>query len=286
MIFVTHGVVENLDPERISHGLMLQRSAFITHLQERQSKYVTVERSVAGFGDALTVDDATLAGLDQVLLTKSLGHAVTWFVNGENVEADLTYFPFLLSWMIDEATECDCLFEGKRWSLRSIQDRKTFRLHLKAVYMRCTHWYEIADLTEELSRRLHVHGDLDELFLKTASHHDLERAAHCGVILGNHGWSHFNPLALSPSRRREEIMRNRVWLRQFQACQDCYAPAFGSRVPLLEEFCPLMLLAESSATTHTRPRGQVNRETLRLASNVPATANERFGNQLLSEMTA
>ena len=292
MIVVTHGVVDALDPRRISHALMLSRRAFIRHLQQRPVRYVPIEQAALGLGDALTVDDATLAGLDQVLLARRFGHAVTWFVNGQNVEQHLPYFPFLLSWMLDETTEPACLFHGRFWPLRTLPERKAFRRFLKLLYMGFTADQQILDLIEELTCHLNLPDPGNPSFLATASRQHLEHAVRAGVVLGNHGWDHLNPLALSPSTCVAGIKQNRAWLETLQPDRGIYAPPYGARVPLPPDICSLMLLADPTLANPilaetkepSHERGILNRSPLHLDSNT--IFSKPLDPQSLSLMTA
>ena len=273
MIFVTHGVVDNLNPRRISHALMLSRQAFIRHLQQRPAKYVPIAQAILGLGDALTVDDATLAALDQVLLARRFGHAVTWFVNGENVEEKLTYFPFQLSWMMDETSAPECLFEGRLWSLRTLPERKGFRRFLKVAYMSFTERQQIISLLEDLTLQLNLPGSIGLASLGTASRQNLQHAVRCGVDLGNHGWDHLNPRSLSSSTCVAGIATNRAWIETLQPDHGIYAPPYGASVSLPPQSCSFMLLADATLTAAThrgsmRDFGTINRSPLQLESTV------------------
>ncbi len=268
MIFVTHGVVDNLNPRRISHALMLSRWAFISHLQQRSAKYVPIAQALLGLGDALTVDDATLAALDQVLLARSFGHAVTWFVNGQNVEENLTYFPFLLSCMVDETSAPECLFEGRLWPLHTLSDRKAFRRFLKLIYMSFTAPQQILRLIEDLAFQLNLPASLALASLGTASRHNVEHAVRSGVSLGNHGWDHLNPRSLPPSTCVAGIATNRAWIESLQPDHGVYAPPYGASIVLPQGSCSLMLLADPTLREAMPHTGIINRSPLTLNADV------------------
>lgn len=256
MIYVTHGVLEDRDPQRISHALMLSRLAFAKHLQTRPTKYVSIKEAAAGLGDALTVDDATRAGFEQVVMARRFGHAVTWFLNGENVDKASPYFPFLLSWMVDETSERDCFFDRQVWALDTLAQRKALRLRLKCMYMRFSSAEQVQQLIHELSDRLGLPDLGGDPELRTAHRWEVEEAARYGVELDNHGWSHLNPRALPLDQCLEEIARNDSWIGTIQPGEcGVYAPPYGGCVSLPEEACSLMLLADRTRPSmHVGPR--------------------------------
>ncbi len=278
MIYITHGVVSNWNPERISHGLMLSESAFTSHLEERNTKYVPLTEALLGRGDALTVDDATYAGLHAAQLARKHGHAVSWFVNGMNVERGIPYFPFLLSWMLDETKKPNCSFDGHRWNLTYQDDRRALRLRLKYCYMKMRSCQQIAELLAAFSDCLEVAPSTLDHALATVSSDDLELAVDSGVELRNHGWTHLNPLSLSKRELEAHVQRNDRYLARFrQLTTRIFAPPFGHRVDIASSVATHVLLADRNQASDQQTGNLVNRCELHLNPCwSPVAAVERF----------
>lgn len=265
MIYITHGVMPGWRPERISHALFNPEWLFALHLQNRLQKYVSLAEAVAGEGDALTIDDATYGGLRAALLAAKWGHAVSWFVNGLNVEQGLPYFPFQFSRMIDDTQRSDCEFKSRHWSLRSNMDRRAFRQHLKDQYMRMGTQGQIQDLLRQISSCLEVDSDGLEWALRTVGSQELSVASAAGVELQNHGWSHLSPSSLTETELAMEAALNEEYLSQFrQSGIRVYAPPFGRQVSFKPAVSDFVLLADRSVPSSCRVENVVNRADLRL----------------------
>jgi Polysaccharide deacetylase len=276
LIYLTHGVVPHWNSERISHALFVPEWLFTLHLQQRSTKYVPLIQSLSGEGDALTIDDATYGGLQAALLALRHGHAVSWFVNGIHVELGLPYFPFQLSWMLDETKYSDCRFEGRKWKLQSNVDRRALRQNLKQRYMNMRSEEEIAHLLEVVSRSLGVDSAAMETSLRTVNSAELVAAAAAGVDLQNHGWRHLNPLLFSDSECTAEAVLNEDYLSQFRkAATRAYAPPFGRQVSLTSRVSDFMLLADRALISGWPKRNVVNRHDLLLGEFATVTAQER-----------
>jgi hypothetical protein len=267
LIYFTHGVVSAWNSERISHGLMLSETILSRHLQQRAVKYVPLVEALAGKGDALTVDDASYAGLQATLLARQFGHAVSWFVNGMHVERGLPYFPFLLSWTLDETRKINCSFDGQFWNLNDQDDRRALRLRLKHSYMRMRSCDEIGELVEMFSGLLEVEPSTMEKPLSTVTSEDLEVAVAAGAELQNHGWTHLNPESLSARDLAAEIRLNEEYLSLFRRANiSVFAPPFGHQVSLASGIASCVLLADRGVSSDQRPGGIVNRSDLHLTS--------------------
>jgi peptidoglycan/xylan/chitin deacetylase (PgdA/CDA1 family) len=231
MIYVSHGIIPSYSSERISHALCLPESRVALHLQLRRKKYVPLGLAIAGRGDALTVDDATYAGLELALMARHYGHAVSWFVNGSHIENRIEYFPFQISCMLDDTRSTECQFDGQMWSLKTMAEKRSLRAHLKHQYMRMRSQDEITELIDRLAESLHSNSKLPERSLRTVGAAELAQAVLAGVDLQNHGWGHLNPQVLSEEERATEVVRNDQYLSQFRRTITCvFAPPFGQCV--------------------------------------------------------
>jgi len=247
-------------PERISHALFHPDWLLALHLERRPAKYVSLAQALQGEGDALTIDDATYGGMRAALLALRYGHAVSWFVNGLHAAKGLPYFPFQLSALVDNTQRTDCSLDGCRWNLITPSDRRTFRQHLKGLYMRMSSAEEICELVERVAGSLEVSPGPLEQSLRTVTSADLALAANAGVDLQNHGWSHLNPLALSETERTVEAALNEDYLLRYRRNGiRVYAPPFGARVTLKSRVSDYILLADRNLRTGRISGGAFNR---------------------------
>jgi peptidoglycan/xylan/chitin deacetylase (PgdA/CDA1 family) len=277
MIFVTHGVISPYSRERISHALCLPTSRAALHLRLRHTKYVSVVDAIVGKGDALTIDDATQAGLELAFLARRYGHAVTWFVNGHHVENRIEYFPFQISCMLDDTRETGCRFDGDTWNLDTTGGRRTFRRHIKQLYMQMRKQHEITDLIDRLADSLHTDSTNPESSLRTVGTSALAQAVLAGVDLQNHGWSHLNPQMFSDKERADDVKQNDEYLAQFRrANTPVFAPPFGQPV-ILSSLARVMLLADRSLAPHYEDGSVINRGdlVLRRSAETPRDTGNR-----------
>jgi peptidoglycan/xylan/chitin deacetylase (PgdA/CDA1 family) len=266
MIYVSHGIISSYSSERISHALCLPASRVELHLRLRRKKYVPLAFAIAGRGDALTVDDATYAGLDLALMARRHGHAVSWFVNGSHVENRIEYFPFQISAMLDDTRSSECQIDGQIWNLKTMGGRRFLRAQIKHQYMRMRSQGEITDLIDRLGERLHSDSKLPERSLRTVGSAELAQAVLAGVELQNHGWGHLNPQVLPEKARAVEVLRNEQYLSQFErTITGVFAPPFGQCASLAAtEY--VLLLASRSLMSSYKDANVINRADLVLNS--------------------
>lgn len=266
MIYVTHGAVSSYRSDRISHSLCLSTSRAARHLQFRRTKYVPLAQAITGRGDALTVDDATYAGLELALLARRFGHDVSWFVNGSHVENNIQYFPFQISCMLDTNRSAACQFEGQTWSLATVAERRTLRLHIKHLYLRMRSQSEIEGLIDRLAVALDSNCKDVDRSLRTVGPQQLAQAVLAGVDLQNHGWTHLNPEVLSEAECHAEVRQNEEYLSQFRrAITPVFAPPFGQK-PILHPAANFVLLANRNLAPDHKEGNIVNRRELVLAT--------------------
>jgi hypothetical protein len=270
VIYITHGVVPYWSSGRISHALLLPESQFTQHLRERRTKYVSISEALAGKGDALTVDDATYGSLKMALLARQYGHAVAWFVNGSNVEQGKQYFPYQLSWMLDESMGTECRFEGERWDMQVMAYRRALRFQIKAAYMRLQSQREIDQLVDKLAYCLSVDPAKMQRSLTTVSSADLTRAVAAGVDLQNHSWTHINPRLFSERERTAEVLRNEEFLSRYrESAVSVFAPPFGYHASISSAPGHIVLLANRKLGSSYRDGNVVNRRDLHLTDSAP-----------------
>jgi peptidoglycan/xylan/chitin deacetylase (PgdA/CDA1 family) len=265
MIYITHGTVPSWSSERISHALFLPELQIDRHLKQRRKKYVSLSQAFQGRGDALTIDDATHGALQLALAARRHGHAVSWFVNGSNIEDRVQYYPFQVSSMLDNTRARTCRFGGMTWNLPDLAARRALRLRIKETYMRMRSQDEIEALIDRLASSLHVDPAAMEKSLSTVGPGELAVAAMAGVELQNHSWSHINPQVISEAARTGEVIRNENYLSQFRkAVTRVFAPPFGQSVSLASAPADFVLLANRGLHSSHRQGNLANRGELLL----------------------
>lgn len=260
MIYVSHGTIDSWSSTRISHSLFLSESQAVQHLRSRQEKYVPLANALAGEGDALTVDDATYGALELALIARRYGHAVSWFVNGAHVEHNFPYYPFQISYMLDDTEMRVCRFDGRMWNVESLECRRALRRYVKDCYMQIGRQDEIGLLVEQLARDLQVDPLPVETALSTVNAQDLRRATTEGIELQNHGWSHLNPSGFSEEQYAAEVLKNEEYLALYRQTQTrVFAPPFGKQIEMPFVHADFALLADRSLMRGHRDGNLVNR---------------------------
>lgn len=266
MIYISHGTVPRWSSQRISHALFLPEAKIARHLRWRRVKYVPLAQALRGQGDALTIDDGSHGALRLALMARHYNHAVSWFVNGRNVEDRTHYYPFQISSMLDNAQATTCEFERVIWNLQTDAGRRALRLRIKAAYMRLRSHGAIEELIEVLARSLEVDATRMEHSLTTVGPAELCQAAMAGIDLQNHSWSHLNPQVLSEGERTAEAVKNEEYLSQFRkATTRVFAPPFGQEVSLSSVPAHFVLLANRKLVSDHRHGNLANRCDLLLA---------------------
>jgi hypothetical protein len=261
MLSVTHGVVCNKDPNLISHALLADEKAYCAYLHARRSSFVSLDEAMRGRGDALTVDDATHAGLRAVTLAIQSGHEVSWCVNGDEVEFCRSYFPFQISSMLDRTSKRSCSFLTRQWDLSTPAHLRSFRFHLKQEYLRLDSRPAIEAFVSSLSDALEIDPRLSRT-LQTVGREEIALASSLGCTLLNHGWTHINPNALTQRGLEAHITRNAEWLSSFQPnSRSFYVPPYGRMVPHARTMDLTILLADRTLRSdHDYPA--INRQDL------------------------
>ncbi|MGP8231674.1 MAG: hypothetical protein ACLQL2_03285 [Methylovirgula sp.] len=72
-IYALHGVIDHVDTKLFSHRNMTAAGRVQAWL-DTQHKLVPLADALAGKGDALTIDDATVASAQAAMLARQRGH--------------------------------------------------------------------------------------------------------------------------------------------------------------------------------------------------------------------
>lgn len=228
-IVLLHGIIEAFDPARpLVDRTLVERRALERYLGARP-RFVTWGELPNGSGDILTIDDSTRAGADACRLAIRLGHAVTFFVNPQNIVHREAYFFTILSAAIDATRRATIRYRDVDYPLFAPSMRSNFRRAMKGVLLGCpndeTREHELTRIVDSLAvgnvviPEHHQPITLDEL-------RDLRDL---GVRIENHGWDHIEIGRLSDDEFREHVEQGRQWLRTHLGVPaDSYAVPFGN----------------------------------------------------------
>ena len=261
-IYTMHGVAPNVDPRRFIYRNISDERRFREILSTRPA-FVPLTESLAGRGDALTIDDATRASADAALLARRLGHEVTLFVNPGQVDPPIPYSFNLLSVLMDRLKARSVNLDGKTLKARTPADRDAIRKRIKT---RLREIEREAERNALIARLALQWGDVDlrmPHFLQTLTTAELEQLRDSGVDIQNHGWTHRCHSRHSAEESQREIDTGRQWLLdRLGVTADLFAVPFGDVLPPAGVDCRHWLTAD-----YRLPRGQIgqtvwNRETL------------------------
>lgn len=225
-----HGVVDNFDANRFCHRNLVDAKTFRHHLQWRK-KYVSLESSLAGFGDALTVDDATVASGRAALMARELGHEVTLYVNPWNVQSEAPLFFQVLNWMLDNAVRQFAVFRNHHFQLTDHRSMQLFRRAVKQQYLQCSLENSCRSVIDEAQKALGVDQQDIDPNCRSLSTAEIKELLKAGVRIENHGWMHLN-VSESDVGTTDNILRGRAWLKDhLGVLSSTYAVPFGDHKP-------------------------------------------------------
>jgi hypothetical protein len=232
MIYAMHGVVRAPSHGVLTDLWMFDAASFADFLMQRPP-FVGLGSGLAGFGDALTIDDATVAAYDAALLARRYGHDVTLFVNSEYVRNADPFYLHVLSAIIERASSDQLsTLSRKHVGLDRALNKFSARELLK---------HHLTRLPDEVARKGALQslvGDLDMVaaplpaHLRTLSQEQLRELLAEGVQLENHGATHAHFSIFPDSDIRNQITVCRSWLRTTLSVQAQYfAVPFGDVLP-------------------------------------------------------
>jgi hypothetical protein len=233
IIDTTHGVVKDVNPGRFAHRNLLDSSHFAAFLRGRKRAYVPLSACLRGEGDALTIDDSTVAAADAARLARAHGHAVTLFVNGYNIAEGKCYHFSRLDAALDATEIGNVAYGGNGYDLRLPRVAQAFRAHVKRNLLQLGSEQQRESLVDEIGRLLGLNEISVPPFLCPIHSADLIDLAAAGVDIQNHGWTHTTVGAMPFDEHAADIRRGRDWLRD--ACgahADLFAVPNGDGLPL------------------------------------------------------
>lgn len=266
-IDATHGIVVNANDEKFVHRNLLDAEGFAGYLRRRPRPYGPLLSAMMNHGDALTIDDSTVAAAQAARLARHLGHQVTLFVNGYNVVRKEPYFFSRLNSALDNASLQTIFFEGRAWNITDRHGKGHFR---QAVKRRLSNIRDEAARDEFVTNIGRLLGQEDisvPPYLQVISEDELRVLKALGVDIQNHGWTHARIGSLSSEAHSEDIRLGREWLRD--SCDveaEYYAVPNGDGLPFWDNsphYRAWFLLDDSRLSGEISP-GVFGRKTLTL----------------------
>jgi peptidoglycan/xylan/chitin deacetylase (PgdA/CDA1 family) len=212
MIYVTHGSDANCKPNLFIYRNILDEGRFADWLLARPRPLVSLTAALAGQGDALTIDDGTVAAARAARLAASLGHRVTLFVNPYHAISDEQYFFALINPALDNCKLEVVEWRGQMHDLRAGRDIKRFRGAIKKEWRTLNSDILRNDLVRECLRRMDQAAVEPAPHLQTLRLHDLMELQDSGVTVENHGWTHGDFASLTVAAVLEEVKRAADWI--------------------------------------------------------------------------
>jgi hypothetical protein len=231
MIDALHGIRVGVSSELFVDRNLKELASLSAYLGNR-APYVSLSACLEGKGDALTVDDSTLASAAAARLARQKGHEVTLFLNGYNIEESAPYFFSRLNAFLDATPLQEVAFGGRRFDLRTFAAKQQFRRAMKRRLAVMGSERDRQNYVTRVGELLQAENAVVPDFLRPISAADVRELVALGVDIQNHGWTHVRPAALSPHECARDIEAGRAWLRDFSpAPADLYAVPNGDCLP-------------------------------------------------------
>ncbi len=246
VIDTTHGVAPGANSSLFVHRNLLDRDRFATYLRGRKPAYVSLAACLEGEGDALTIDDSTVAAADAARLARENGHAVTLFVNGYNIAFGKCYPLARLDAALDARRVDNISYDGSVYGLRLTSQAREFRAQVKERLLRLRSEQEREDLVSDIGRLLGLEEIIVPAFLQPIRNSELIELANCDVDIQNHGWTHMTAGMVPADEYAGNIRRGRQWLNETCGARaDLFAVPNGACLPpwhASEEYSAWLLL--------------------------------------------
>ena len=231
-VYAAHGTVAGFDANAFIHRNMIDHEAAARFLIGLPTKYVDLDLAKDGHGDALTIDDGTVAAAQLARLARQAGHAVTLFVNPENI-ANSQIYPFvLLNVFLDRIQGPSLNYNGLVCHLGTPAAKLALRKLVKK---------RLASMCDDRQRENHIRelaksAGVQTLpvpdHLQTLAKRDIEALLADGVRIENHGWSHRDLSDCDAASFREEIEKGQRWLAtELGVRATAFAIPYGEALP-------------------------------------------------------
>jgi peptidoglycan/xylan/chitin deacetylase (PgdA/CDA1 family) len=233
LIYVTHGLAPGAEPKSFQTRFRSDPAAFSKFLA--QQAFVTLDAALRGEGNAITVDDATVASAELCRMARAAGHPVVLFVNPGQVESGRPYWFMLLNALCDQLDQRGYQYRGVSYPTATFGQRVTLRIAIKEQVSVLPEEAARVEAVLELAHQWKTGSPVIAPHARTLTLSELRDLANAGVELQNHGWWHANHGSLSPEESAREVRRGREWLQDtFGNDAEYFAVPFGETLPSAE----------------------------------------------------
>jgi hypothetical protein len=263
-VYTLHGIAAGVRLSKFAYRNVSEKATLEAILRTR-AKFVPLDQAIAGYGDALTVDDATRASADAAMLARQYGHAVTLFVNPGQIESGETYSFLSMAVLLDSVESRTVRFESEHVPFRNARQKNALRERLKARLRATVTETERIAFVSRLAQAWGVNSLTIPGYLKSLTMNELRILAHAGVDIQNHGWLHDCHQHLSAGESATSIARGRRWLREnLNVDARYFAVPYGDTMPkeLTSLDCDLWLTVDHRLSPGIVGDNILNRETL------------------------
>jgi hypothetical protein len=231
MIYITHGIVESLQQQKFCHMDFLDRELFINHLANKKEKYVSLQEALEEKGDALTIDDSLIGGVEAAALCREFGHEVSLFINPFYIQNQFLYWFCIINIFLDSDKTEKILWKNKEYFLSDFHSKLKFRINLKNTIAPLSAKKSKSNI--ELIFKQSINKDsVIPSHLVILSINELKKASSLGIEIHNHGWTHRQIIAFNDSELDQEILKAKEWLDAVLGINtDFYAVPFGKDLP-------------------------------------------------------
>jgi|GEM_PF-1833334 len=192
-VLTTHGVIKNKNPESISQRNMIDFDVFSSHLKEKTFPYVSLKKALTGHGDALTLDDSTIACYEAALLARKYGHEVTFFINTAFLKEELLYTPSLVDYFIDTLKTETVRFIDQELPAKNLFEKKKVRIRIKYQLLPYSYQQQLEVLENLYNQNSMIFPRNLPHFYQTLTWTHIRELSELGVDIQNHGAWHTHP---------------------------------------------------------------------------------------------
>lgn len=231
-IFCIHGIVEKRNKNNFLHRNMLDSNKFREYLSQRKTKFVSLDNALKGKGDALTIDDGTVAGASAAQMAVSLGHKVSLFINPFYIVNNQPYIFVLLNIILHSLDKNKVVFRGESFSIASFEEKKALRKIIKDCLAGYSAYAERLKILDDFISSNQIKLQKFPCYLEVISIDYLRKLVQIGVDIQNHGWTHCNFLSLSVAEITQSIRQAKEWfISEIDYRTDYFAVPFGDVIP-------------------------------------------------------
>ena len=227
-IFAMHGIVAARE-QSFCHRNLMDAGRFRRVLEGRSEPFCSIAKALRSEGHALTVDDATWAGVAAARLARSMGHELTMYVNPEPILSGRPYPLCRVNAYLDAFSGQSVELDGVVYSL---SDHTTLRGRLKRILGLIPTTNAQHEWLDEFAEEKGVSDAFFPHYLAPPPLGVLVELHGEGICIGNHGWSHVDYDQLRPAQCLREVETASAWLNEHVGpTTGSFAVPYGEAVP-------------------------------------------------------